>query len=207
MKRSTTKWMEHTTKRWISIAALGVILFVSGCADLGGALNKATAWRDNAQTLETDLSAQLDSLNAQRQSAPNNSPDAPTLDALILETQAKIKTLGALIAQADLVIEEAQNPSDALTQAADALSPWVPAPAQGPLVLGAALIATMIRSRNLKNNATSIIKSIEHTMKNDPAFKNLFTQHADTIRTIQTPGARKLIDKTLTRSTKPILPI
>jgi hypothetical protein len=199
--------MEHTTKRWISIAALGVILFVSGCADLGGALNKAAAWRDNAQTLETDLSAQLDSLNTQRQSTPDISPDAPPLDALILETQAKIQILGALIAQADLVIEEAKNPSDTLTQAADALSPWVPAPAQGPLVLGAALIATMIRSRNLKNNTTSIIKSIEHTMKNDPAFKNLFTQHADTIRTIQTPGARKLIDKTLTRSTKPILPI
>ena len=112
------------------------------------------------------------------------------------KSQAKRAALDAAIAQANQVLDEAQHPSDALTQIAHGISSWVPAPAQGPLVLGAALIATLTRSRQLKQSSMSIINSISHVLERDEQFKSLFEQHADTIRSIQTPTARKLVDQT-----------
>ena len=173
-----------------------------GCADFQGAIAQSTAWRDNAQQIENGLQAQLDTLEDKRKTIDDTSTNAPYLDAAITQANAKIKALNTAIAQADLVIAEAKNPTDSLTVAADAISPWIPAPAQGPMMLGAALIATLVRSRNLKANTVSIIQSLEHTMNGDPAFKQLFTEHANTIRTIQTPGARKMIDSTLRKSSR-----
>lgn len=174
----------------------------TGCADLQGALIKTSAWRDEAVLVQSDLQTQLDVLEQQRQELPIGSPETAYLDAAISRTRAKIHTINAAVVQADLVIQEASNPQSTLTQTVDAISPWIPAPAQGPVLLGAALMATLLRSKNLKNSATSIIQSIEHTMNRDPAFKDIFAQHADTIRTIQTPGARKLIDSTV-KKTRP----
>ena len=185
-----------------TIIAILAMSTLSGCADLQGALTKTAAWRERASLVESDVQEQLAALENKRQTTDPASPDASYLDAAIAKANAQLSALNAAIAQADLVIEEAQNPSDSLTRAADALSPWIPAPAQGPIVLGAALIATMMRSKNLKNSAASIVQSLEYTMNRDPEFRQLFTKHADTIRTIQTPGARKLIDATVRKSSK-----
>jgi len=183
-------------------AGLGIIIacaaaLLAGCADLQGALTKTTAWRDDAKGIRIEMQSRLDELESQRDLVPDSSLDVPMIDAAILGAKTKINLLDTVIARADMVIEEATNPTDSLSQATNALSPWIPAPAQGPLVLGAALIATFVRSRNLKQSAISIIQSIEHTLSRDPEFRQLFVNHADTIRTIQTPGARKLIDSTL----------
>ncbi len=184
----------------------GATLLVSiGCADLQGAINQTSAWRDNAMLIEDALVNQIETLETKRQTLPSTSLEVTMIDTAIADAQAKLEMLNAAINQATLVINEAANPTDSLTQAADAILPWIPAPAQGPLLLGAALIASMVRSQNLKRNATSIIQSIEHLLKSDPQFKERFTQHANTLRTIQTPGARKLIDTTVRKSGK--LPI
>ncbi len=186
----------------LAIICMVALLASAGCADLQGAINQTTAWRDNALLVEEALENQLEVLETKRQTLPSTSPEASTIDAAIADAQAKLEMLNAAINQATLVIEEATNPTDSLTQAADAIAPWVPAPAQGPLLLGAALIASMVRSQNLKRNATSIIQSIDHLLRADPQFKERFAQHANTIRTIQTPGARKLIDTTVRKSGK-----
>ena len=179
-----------------------VCLLLTGCSDLQGALSQATSWRDHAQQIQSDLQAQHAELISLRASLPVDSPHAIELDNTIAQAQVKTQLLASVIAQADLIINEAINPTDTLTRATNAISPWIPAPAQGPMVLGAALIATLLRSRNLKNSAASIIQSIEYTMNRDPEFKQLFNQHADTIRTIQTPGARKMIDSTVRKSNR-----
>jgi len=184
----------------IAIMSLMVLMALGGCADLQGALAQTSVWRDKASMIESEVQDQLITLENKRETIEDTSIDAPYLDAAIAKAKAQLSALNAAIAQADLVIEEAQNPSDSLTRAADAISPWIPAPAQGPIVLGAALIATMMRSKNLKNSAASIIQSLEYTMNRDPEFRQLFTKHADTIRTIQTPGARKLINATIKKS-------
>lgn len=182
---------------WIFITSMVVL---PGCADLQGAIAQTSAWRDEAKGVRVDLRSQLDILKQQRGSLPDGSSDALLVDSSIMRAKGKLQLLEAAIVRADLVIQEATNPTNSLTQAANTISPWIPAPAQGPLVLGAALLATFVRSRNLKQSATSIIQSIEHTLCRDPEFKQLFTQHADTIRTIQTPGARRLIDSTIKKS-------
>lgn len=180
----------------LAIICSTLLSMLAGCADLQGALTQTTAWRNNAKAVESELQSQLNTLQLQRETESDTSQNAASLDAAISLASAEIQTLNTAIAQADLVIQEATNPTDSITLAADAISPWVPAPAQGPLLLGAALIASLMRSRNLKQNTASIINSIDHLIKGDPQFKELFAQHANTIRTIQTPGARKLIDST-----------
>ena len=177
-----------------------VCFLLTGCTDLQGALSQATSWRDHAQQIQSDLQAQNAELISLRASLPTDSPHAIELDNTIAQAQVKTQLLASAIAQADLIINEATNPTDTLTRATNVISPWIPAPAQGPVVLGAALIATLLRSRNLKENANSIIRSIEHLTRNDQDFEQLFKKHADTIRTIQTPGARKMIDSTVRKS-------
>ena len=188
----------HTFQLKLAFAFFGIaiILFGVGCAALQGAIAQTPSWKQDAQGLQQDLQTQLNDLQTQRDLLPPSSTESALVDSTIQNTKVKIEAIKAAIAQADLVIAEASNPSDPITQAADSLSPWIPAPAQGPMVLGAALIATLIRSRNLKAAAASIIQSIDHTMKRDPEFKQRFEVHADAIRSIQTPAARKLIDST-----------
>ncbi len=167
-----------------------------GCTDLQGAIAQTSAWRQEASTLRDDLGAQLERIRLEHQQADPGSDTAQKLETQLRIAQAKQAALDAAIAQADEVLREAQHPTDALTTLAHGVSAWVPAPIQGPLVLGAALIATIARSRQLKQSGISIIKSINHVLEHDDQFKALFNQHSDTIRSIQTPAARKLVDQT-----------
>lgn len=181
------------------------LLPIVGCADLQGAIAQTSAWRDEASTLRADLTKQLNSLQLEQQHTPPGSATSTQLESRIKLVQAKHAALDAAIAQADEVLREAQQPTDALTTIAHGVSAWVPAPAQGPLVLGAALIATLARSRQLKQSSTSIIQSISHVLERDEQFRSLFSKHSDTIRSIQTPAARKLVDQTQQRRT-PVIP-
>ena len=171
-------------------------LLSTGCADLQGAIAQTSAWRDEAVTVRDTLEKQVQTLQTQQGGLEPGSSEAIAIDTEIKLAQAKRAALDAAIAQANQVLDEAQHPSDALTQIAHGISSWVPAPAQGPLVLGAALISTLTRSRQLKQSSMSIINSISHVLERDEQFKSLFEQHADTIRSIQTPTARKLVDQT-----------
>ncbi|MFG0246992.1 MAG: hypothetical protein ACF8MF_13165 [Phycisphaerales bacterium JB052] len=171
-------------------------LLGSGCADIQGAIAQTSAWRDEAVSVRDTLDQQVETLQTQQGNLEPGSPEAIAIETELKLTQAKRAALDAAIAQANQVLDEAQHPSDALTQIAHGISSWVPAPAQGPLVLGAALIATLARSRQLKQSSMSIISSISHVLERDEQFKSIFEQHADTIRSIQTPTARRLVDQT-----------
>ena len=188
----------HRTVLFILLLPLLVLLVpLGGCADLQGAIAQTTQWRDQAQVLRDELEGRLVDLEMQRRALPDGSPQGAQIDAAIALARTKVRALETGIAHADLVLDEARRPTDGLTRLAEGLSGWVPAPAQGPLVLGAALIATLVRSRQLKQGAASIIRSIEHVRNRDEQFNDLFGRHADAIRTIQTPAARKLVDRTV----------
>lgn len=176
-----------------------------GCSDLQGAIAQTSAWRDEASVLRDDLNHQLQSLRHQQQQSDPESTAAQHIESQIKLTQAKHSALDAAITHADQVLQEAQHPTDTLTRIVNGASAWVPAPAQGPLVLGAALIATLVRSRQLKLSSTSIIQSIAHVLERDEQFRTIFTQHSDTIRSIQTPNARRLVDQTQ-RKRSPVIP-
>lgn len=177
------------------ITTLVIITLIGGCAPIGQSIEQLTGIRDQAAAIESDLDNQLDELSLMRESIPDGSDQADALDALISQVNAKLAVVHASILHADQVINSATNPSDPLTIAADAVSPYVPAPIQAPLVLGAALIATMLRSRSLTNGTRSIVESINHALKKDESFQAAFSANADSIRSIQTPVARKIVDK------------
>ncbi|MFK7758395.1 MAG: hypothetical protein AB8C13_00435 [Phycisphaerales bacterium] len=171
------------------------VFATSGCAGVGESIDQLESVRDQASEIQSGLNQELDELSLMRESIPDGSAEGASIDSLISQIRVKLSVVDAAIVHADQVIGEARNPSDPLTIAADSVSPFVPAPLQAPLVLGAALVASVVRSRSLQNGTRSIIESIEHVMKKDDSFKAAFVNHADTIRTIQTPVARKLVKK------------
>ena len=168
---------------------------LQGCAGLDQSIAAIESARDRAGAIRDETAAEIDELELMRESIPDNSARADTLDAALSRLRAKAATLDAAIEHARQTLESAKNPSDPLTLAADAIAPWVPAPIQAPLVLGAGLIATLLRSGALKRDANSIVESIEHAKRKNPEFRDALTKSADAIRSIQTRGARKLVQK------------
>jgi len=172
-----------------------VTLVMSGCAGIGQSVEQLGLMRDQAMVIQNDLQNQLDELALMRESIPDDSVQGNSIDALISQVNAKLTIVEAAIIHADQVIQGVTNPSDPLTIAADAVSPWAPAPIQAPLVLGAALLATIMRSRSLSTGTRSIVESINYVLKKDDSFRAAFAANADTIRTIQTPSAQRIVNK------------
>jgi len=177
---------------------------IGGCAPVGQSIEQLGSMRDQAAEIQGGLQDQLDELALMRETIPDGTQQGDAVDAMAAQVKAKLAVVEAAIVHADQVIEGVENPSDPLTIAAGAVSPYVPAPLQAPLVLGAALLASVVRSRSLKNGTRSIVESINYVMKKDPSFQAAFESNADTIRTIQTPVARKMVNKL---AAKPKLPI
>jgi len=182
-------------RNFLVVVLACVTVFVGGCAGVGQSIDQLGSMRDQAAQIQSDLKNQLDELALMRESIPDDSAQGDSVDTLISQVHAKLAVVEAAIVHADQVIEGVTNPSDPLTIAADAVSPWVPAPIQAPLVLGAALLATVMRSRSLSTGTRSIVESINYVLKKDDSFKAAFNANADTIRTIQTPEARKIVNK------------
>lgn len=182
----------------IASIVLIIVLFtipIAGCAGIGETIEQTSRWRDQAHNARNTAESELEDLVDQREAFPDSSQQAGLIDAAIARARAKISMLDAAIVHADMVLEETENPTDGLTGITERLISFIPAPAQGPLLLGAALITTLVRSQQLKAGSRSIIQSIQHAVSNDESFHAAFKANADTIRTIQTPLARRMVDK------------
>ncbi len=178
---------------------LGIILLallpIGGCASITEAIEQTTAWRDSAFASKAETETALADLIDQRASFKDGSQQADLIDAAIAQAKLKVAALDAAIVNADLVLAQATNPTDTLTKTTQLVLPFLPAPTQAPVLLGAALLATLVRSKQLKVGTQSIIQSIQHAINQDETFKAAFANNADTIRTIQTPLARKMVDQ------------
>lgn len=179
------------------VTIIVVVLTQSGCASLDESIARIESMTRSAQTTRDSSRSKLDELELLRESIPDS--ESGPIDSAIAQLRAQISILDSAILQAQQTMDEAQNPSDALTIAVDSISPWVPAPIQAPLVLGAALIATLTRSGALKKSARSIVESIDLAMRTDPVMRSAIESNANTIRTIQTPQARKLVNQWTSR--------
>ena len=181
----------------ITLVLFCCVFLLGGCTDLQGAIAHTAAWREEGIAARDALDDQVTKLRSRHESIDPGSEEALLIQSELGMAQAQRAALDLAITNASRVLEEAQHPSDSLTRIAQGVSSWVPAPAQGPIVLGAALVATLVRSRQLKQSAASIVGSISHVLERDDQFRSLFDTHADTIRSIQTPGARRMVDQTL----------
>ncbi len=157
-------------------------------------LPRVGAFRDQVAGLERDWSGQSRALEARLAAMKADDPIRPDVQAALARAKAKEAAAQAAVQQVDLVVSRAQHPDDPLGQSVGALSPLLPEPVRLPLALGAALVASVARARQLKEGLSSVASGLDRAMADDPAFESAFRKHANTFRSIQTPTAKRVID-------------
>jgi len=192
-----------TRQRCLQGLALGAILTTSaGCADLGfdQFQSELVLLRDQLAQDQAAWEQRLDAL-------PPNDPAVPLFKAQRATAAAQQSMVEAALAQAQLVQNEAENPTDPFGSLIGAVAPWLPEPVRTPLVLGGALVLTVARARQLKKGAVSIATSLGRAMADDPELARKLREHAGTLRAIQTPTAARIVDETDTKRQLVRLPI
>ncbi|MDX2130732.1 MAG: hypothetical protein SFY69_01610 [Planctomycetota bacterium] len=169
-----------------------------------GCVNSADVRRVRAQglSLRNDLDASLRAGESQLSDLDvrGRAPDDPER----LRTVSQVELLRARRAEldralADLDAEHAAwladaDPEDPLARALRDATPRLPDPLSTPVLLGGALLAAALRARQLKTALVSVAESIEKAKQTDDVFRERFAQAAPTIRSIQTPAARRIVD-------------
>jgi hypothetical protein len=194
----------NSLSRWrralVCIAATAISLSVpaalSGCAGV----DDVRAVRDDALQVREQLTAQIAAADAAiaQQDQLGLAADAPERVALERAKEQALATrqaVDAAITQVDLILKEAQDPTDPLSMASRQLAPLVPGPWQAPLILAGALAAVFLRSQQLKTALLSVAHGIEVAKDRDPLFKDAFAKHADLFRIEQTATARRVVDE------------
>lgn len=180
-----------------------VFLVLPACADLGA----VEALRDDARRTQSAMRERTAQLEQLRESIPDDDPLSGELDASLAQSRAVIEAMDAAILRIDQTLNEASNPSDGLTRAAHGIGPYLPEPVRLPLLLTAALGATLLRSGQLKKGALSIARSIDKAKQDDDALRDALVRNANTLRSLQTPTARRIVDLAGSRNPLASLPI
>ena len=164
---------------------------LSGCADL----QDLQQFRSSAAGLHGELAAETKALEKRLESTAPDDPARPDIEAGLARAKAKEAAAQAAIEQVDLVVERVAHPDDPLGQGVQLLSPYLPAPVQVPLALGAALVVSVLRGVQLKKGLTSIATGLEKAMEEDESLRTKVKEHAATFRSIQTSEAKKAVDR------------
>lgn len=187
-----------------NVLFIGVLaLALPACTDLGA----IQALRDDARQAGAAMRERADQLESLREAYPSGDPIQPEIDASLAQSWASIEALDAAVLRIDQVLGEVANPSDGLTRTAQELGPFLPEPVRLPLLLGAALGATLLRSGQIKKGAISIAMSIDKAMEGDEALREALARNANTLRSLQTPTARKIVDQAGSRNPLAMMPI
>jgi hypothetical protein len=173
------------------VTAATVLTAAGGCVDM----QEVRAMRDQAAQLRDDLRTQEADWERRASALPRGSPGAAEARAALAAARAKEAAVSAAVSAADAVLARANNPDEPLSQAAKGVAPLLPEPARTPVLLGAALVATLLRAAALKRGLTSVAAGLEKAMEEDDQFRQRFKAHANTFRTIQTRTARRTVDE------------
>jgi hypothetical protein len=173
----------------VSVVLMGSAL--AGCVDMG----EVEAMRNQAAQLRDELHAESSAWEQRLAGLKPGDPLRADARAALDSARAKEAAVSAAVSAADATLARAKDPDDTLTQAAKGLSPLIPEPARTPLVLGAALAATLLRASQLKRGLASVAQGIQKAQEEDEQFRARFKAHANTFRTIQTRVAKRVIDE------------
>lgn len=194
---------------WIGVgalvlsAAVGVLALIPGCVDVA----ELRAQRAQGE----DVVAALKSREAKYQSTLNGLPES---DPVRVELESAVKRaelardeVARRVQHAAALEEEVRREgaaadskgSGAVVGGQDVLGQdlmdLVPGPWKVAAVLTVGLATSLVRSRQLREAASSIARSIDRALEEDAKLAERFRQHANTLRTIQTPLARKIVDQ------------
>lgn len=193
-------------KRMMVIVA-GIVCgaaLLAGLVGCGGA-EQLRAFEARAQAMRNGLDADIAELERALPATTPGTPAHASIEQTLAEARAMRATADAARAQAAAVIDQIDGnlpagrpmsgqagtrPLDGLAQAA---SPWLPEPVRVPLLLSAALVGSLVRWGQWRNGLLSVVESIEQAKKDDPVFAERVKANATTLRSSQSPIARKSI--------------
>ena len=181
------------TRILIVLAALSAS--AGGCVDMG----EVRQFRDRTERLREEFTADTGVWEQRVAGMAADDPRRAEAEAALARARARQALADAALKQVDVVISGAAHPDDALGQTARAVSPWLPEPVRLPLLLGAGLVGSLVRSAQLKRGMISIAHGLDKAMEEDPEFRAGFKRHANTFRAIQTPAARRAVDQAANR--------
>jgi hypothetical protein len=179
----------------IGLVVLGSMVagfVLGGCVGMG----EVEAMRAQAAELRDDLHAQSAAWERRLAVLWPGDPLRGDAQAALDTARAKEAAITAAVSAADAALARAKDPGDTLTQAARGVSPLLPEPVRTPLILGAALAASLLRAAQLKRGLASVAQGMQKAMDEDQQFRERFKAHANTFRTIQTRVARRIVDET-----------
>jgi hypothetical protein len=170
------------------------VLFVLLCVAFAGCVDEAQvgALRSDASGLAQRWSQESRAWESRVAGMTADDPLRPDAEAALARAKAKEAAASAAVTQVDLIVARARNPED--PQGLGAFGALLPEPVRWPLALGAALVGSFVRQRQLKEGMTSIAQGLGKAMEEDAAFESAFKKHANTFRAIQTPTAKRVID-------------
>ncbi|MGD9789940.1 MAG: hypothetical protein AB7Q00_03250 [Phycisphaerales bacterium] len=170
------------------------LLFLPACTDTGRVLEL----RDQAAHVREQLAQEGTQIRGVLAQLPIDDPARPGLDAQLKSVDDAAQTLSAAIEQVDRALGNANNPTETegmVGTLTGTISSVLPTPWRVPVALGAALVAAVLRARQLKAGLASIAKSLEVAMRDDEQLKTSVKANAQTLRTIQTPVAQQIVDQ------------
>jgi len=174
-----------------------LIVLVIACAPLGACLSSEDVreFRDEASLLRTQLELDQQRWSDTVELLDHADPLYPQAVARLQQAKADRATADAIVRQTESLLGGPADPTNPINAVIGAIAPWVPEPARVPLLLGGALAASIARARQLKTGLQSVAKSINKAKDRDPEFAQRFKQHADLIRSTQTPAAMRIVDQ------------
>lgn len=180
--------------RTMLVAAACVGVAVGGCVDM----QEVRAVRDEAAQLRDDLRARAGEWERREAALPAGSPSRAVARAAGSLARAKEAAVGAAVSAADEALARANNQDDPLSGGArgvGGVAPLLPEPVRVPVLLGAGLVAALLRASALKRGLASVASGLEKAMEEDARFRERFKAHANTFRAVQTRTAKRVVDE------------
>ena len=187
-------------KTFLSFVFAAFVVLGSGCVDLA----QVESMRSEAIQLRETLREESQQWERRLAALPGADPLRADAAAALAVVQARAAAIDAAILEIDQVIKEARHPSDPLVSVS---APLVPEPLRSPFLLGAALLATLARTVQLKRGMASIARSFHKAMEEDVQLRDSVKRNANTLRSIQTAAARKIVNQVTGKGPALALPI
>jgi hypothetical protein len=176
------------------VTTMACVTAISGCGMNEGLI----AMRDRAADVRERIRADREALEASAAALPESDPARARIEALIADRAAQSVAYTRAIERFDALVEQASrdgaDPAAAVEQGIGLLAPFLPPGSRLPALLAGGLAASLWRARRLRQAGLSIAESLDKAMRDDEGLKEGMRRNATTLRAIQTPAARRLVD-------------
>lgn len=187
-------------KSFLCVVLSAFVVFGSGCVDLA----QVESMRSEAVKLREALREESRQWEGRLAALEPDDPRRTEAEAAVAFTRSRGAAVDAAILELDRVIKDARNPSDPLVSVS---APLLPEPLRSPYLLGAALLAAVARSVQLKRGMTSMAKSLQKAMEDDDGLREGVKRNANTLRSIQTSTAQRIVNQATGKGPGLALPI